>query len=633
MGRRFIILTFLGLIICLGLSLGGVDESHKAAFQRGINDLRRKIAANTTCDIDGYMNLGNRFAVLQGRAHDAAASYAAAMQCDPRAGLPPYNLGALLSRAGEDNLALQQMQRSILLDPTGQWSHLPWQGIGIIRTRQGRITEAVHAYRQALRLAPQDAGSHLSLAQALRSARQPKAALRLANHAVQLAPHDMEALLEVGRCLIDMDRVGEAVMVWRAGVKAGIDLSSFLDVARAREASLAAAPPPLYHGPSTEPEVPEEPAAGEGNETGPCRVAVDGASEHLPPHGLPPPQQPCRGHLAASRLQAVLHRLQYPPRCRRLESAVWEAPLYGFGSVVNYAVSSLASSLEQGDVFVPAVWSLPGYTSKALCAADRSLACFFAAPTNCSVHVPARIVPVRPDPHPGRVPRGFGDWGENGAFWYRTGLLRFLWRLKPGLLSRIERAKVAMGYRRPILAIHVRHGDACSGRGVGGARTCFALEAYMAPARKFREKYGINRIFLATDDEASVAWARRHPDGFEWVVPNLDRSKYVSATLIEERLIAAGASREGAAGGEEVEAEKGDHLDAGQEGETIIQEIEMLASADAFIGQFSGNVDRVAFSLMASRLGRIPPYVSLDIPWCSHWGHERRQRNGKYYFC
>ena len=247
-----------------------------------------------------------------------------------------------------------------------------------------------------------------------------------------------------------------------------------------------------------------------------------------------------------------LRQVQYPQRCNPLTTLIYELPLYGFGSVVNYGVSALSFSLLQGQTYVPSAWSLPGYTSEAICGRERTLHCFFAPVTNCTdqdddqiSHRPSRIVPVRPDPYPSAVPLHYNkdlkdlefESSPNQAFWYRAAVLSFMWRLRPSMKEKIESEKTRLGYRKPVISIHVRRGDACSSREVGGARQCYHLEAYLAEAVKMRDRYGINRIFLATDDTASVEWARANPSGFEWIIPNMDRSKYVSDTLIEQRLL------------------------------------------------------------------------------------------------
>jgi len=594
---------------------------------------------------ENYVKLGNNLAVLQGHAHDAAWAYSEAINCSPNAMLPHYNLGALLSKCGYDGLALKQMFRSIALAPTGQWCPLPWQGVGIILTRQARYREALDAFRQALILNPKDHVSYLSLAQAMRGARRPTDARKLAVAALKLQPRDAEVMLEISSSLRDEGYGANQVEFLEEATVAGMNLATHLQIAKSREreafrrstkrlSSYIGMPSnnddastvkyPLIDSNTFTADTPEDETREEAE--GACEVDLKETKEHLP-RQISAPGERCPGNRAAHVLRTAIWRQQYPRRCLEFRSAVYEAPFYGFGSVVNYAISTLGLSFMRRETYIPDKWSLPGYTSQSICGDERTLACFLASPTNCSTEIPKRIIPVRPDPYPSVVPMQLQGYA-NAAFWYRSMIAGFLWRLRPEVSGRIEAAKVSMGYKRPIMAIHVRHGDACSGRQKGSVRKCYALEQYMVHARAFREKYGIRRIFLATDDAASVEWARENSEGFEWVIPEIDRSKYVSDKLIEERLIAAGARDESA----DVE-NLGAKLDGGLEGQTIVQEIEMLASADAFIGQFSGNVDRVAFTLMADRLGMIPPYVSMDIAWCSHWGHERRFHNGKYYFC
>ena len=48
----------------------------------------------------------------------------------------------------------------------------------------------------------------------------------------------------------------------------------------------------------------------------------------------------------------------------------------------------------------------------------------------------------------------------------------------------------------------------------------------------------------------------------------------------------------------------------------IMDDIEMLANASAFVGTFTSALNRVAFQLSFSRKGYVMPFVSLDIPWC-----------------
>lgn len=61
----------------------------------------------------------------------------------------------------------------------------------------------------------------------------------------------------------------------------------------------------------------------------------------------------------------------------------------------------------------------------------------------------------------------------------------------------------------PVIAMHVRRGDACDSftdrRGTGRrGRPCYPLKLYMADAERLRKAYGSDTIHLATDAEAVV---------------------------------------------------------------------------------------------------------------------------------
>ena len=45
------------------------------------------------------------------------------------------------------------------------------------------------------------------------------------------------------------------------------------------------------------------------------------------------------------------------------------------------------------------------------------------------------------------------------------------------------------------------------------------------------------------------------------------------------------------------------------------------AEADAFVGKFTSNMDRLVFALMSGRRGGcVPPYASIDSRWCFDFG-------------
>jgi len=62
-------------------------------------------------------------------------------------------------------------------------------------------------------------------------------------------------------------------------------------------------------------------------------------------------------------------------------------------------------------------------------------------------------------------------------------------------------------------------------------------------------------------------------------------------------------------------------LDNFLEAQGVITDLLLMAEGDAFVGKFTSNLDRIAYSLMCARRGGLAPYYSLDgSAWCADWG-------------
>ena len=44
-----------------------------------------------------------------------------------------------------------------------------------------------------------------------------------------------------------------------------------------------------------------------------------------------------------------------------------------------------------------------------------------------------------------------------------------------------------------------------------------------------------------------------------------------------------------------------------------------VLQCDVLVGTFSSQLSRLALELMVARHGLVPPYASVDYPWCSHF--------------
>jgi hypothetical protein len=54
----------------------------------------------------------------------------------------------------------------------------------------------------------------------------------------------------------------------------------------------------------------------------------------------------------------------------------------------------------------------------------------------------------------------------------------------------------------------------------------------------------------------------------------------------------------------------------------FLVDVTLLADTDGFVGKFTSNVDRIAYSLSVGRRGCAVPFVSLDSFWCTDFGRQ-----------
>ena len=117
-----------------------------------------------------------------------------------------------------------------------------------------------------------------------------------------------------------------------------------------------------------------------------------------------------------------------------------------------------------------------------------------------------------------------------------------------------------------------------------------------------RDRYGVSRVFLATDDPA-VAEAAQAAAGLEILQLSLDRQVFAANWFLEFRaqlgLVSAQAVTESA-----------------------LVDLLLLAEGDMFVGTFASHLSRLTFELMVARRGYFPPYASVDYPWCFHMMHK-----------
>lgn len=257
---------------------------------------------------------------------------------------------------------------------------------------------------------------------------------------------------------------------------------------------------------------------------------------------------------------------------------------------------------------------------------------------------------------------------------------QWAWLLRPNatLKKHLEDLKVRLNWetKRPILGLHVRHGDVCT-HPAYNIRECDGLDKYMEHVVQLAEVYGYKSIFLSTDSADVVSNSSKYMD-FAWIhspsqqaqkrdpriyfdflwgsatpkkadfntvwkelfddlsdqqpslpvkplhlpakpirslVPTLQPTKLSDLDGIIVDDIYARESRD-------LIKHSLSEFDFDAEFRDFIVDIMLLADTDGFVGKFTSNVDRIAYSLGVGQRGCAVPFISLDSYWCNNFGKQ-----------
>ena len=143
-----------------------------------------------------------------------------------------------------------------------------------------------------------------------------------------------------------------------------------------------------------------------------------------------------------------------------------------------------------------------------------------------------------------------------------------------------------------VLGMHVRRGDSCKFE-----RYCPPLNiSYYKVAKEFQRRYGMRKIFVASDDQAAVDECKSWPD-FDCKGLELSRDIY----NYEDQ--------------EFLEVRARNHLkNTSSAAMDFFADLDTLAECDYFIGIFSSIMSRVAYELMFGRKGTHVPFASIQWP-------------------
>lgn len=214
-------------------------------------------------------------------------------------------------------------------------------------------------------------------------------------------------------------------------------------------------------------------------------------------------------------------------------------------------------------------------------------------------------------------------WQSKDIFWWRTHQISKLFRLndEAAQIVDLEGIKERIGFRHPIIGVHMRSGDGCRHGVRSRLFDCRTLREYLPEVNALSAKYGTKNVFVATDNPeilAEIELTRKHTDLNFLVVPSESRAQLKSDTKIEQRMT-----------GED------DGFDSHAAIVTAFQDIFLLSECDYLVTHQASTMSRVALNLATMRMKAVPPYISLDGPWCPQWRMccEPRHDDGRFLVC
>jgi len=137
--------------------------------------------------------------------------------------------------------------------------------------------------------------------------------------------------------------------------------------------------------------------------------------------------------------------------------------------------------------------------------------------------------------------------------------------------------KASLNFQGPVIGVHVRHGDACMHATISQFRPqCVEWAAYLERIYEMRDRYGVNKVFLATDDHHVAAAAALVPD-LEIMQLSLDRSMFSADWFLEFR------------------SELG-LVDTQLVTESALLDLLLLSEGSYFVGTFASHLSRLAYA-------------------------------------
>uniref|UniRef100_A0A061RIG9 Alpha-( )-fucosyltransferase n=2 Tax=Tetraselmis sp. GSL018 TaxID=582737 RepID=A0A061RIG9_9CHLO len=290
----------------------------------------------------------------------------------------------------------------------------------------------------------------------------------------------------------------------------------------------------------------------------------------------------------------------------------------GLGSTLMLISAALSDALYLGKMFLPPRNSHFASSSRK-CKNHPGFECFFKPwavfPRSCKVQIEAlksRIGGASCNNSEDKCSRMHlvpAPYESRGRFWWRSNLMKYLVQTNVQFRQSLDleslRAKIGLSKRS--IGVHVRRGDSCF---LARAGYCKTFRDYIPAIETAAWRYNISRVFIATDSPSVITELEQNPvDGLEFVHLPMNRGSF-------------DVQKPSQGSGWKMSVEK--RVQRGElSGHSVVlsavRDILLLAESDVLIGTGSASFFKLALLLSAAGKKRMPPYISLDSPYCDSW--------------
>jgi tetratricopeptide (TPR) repeat protein/peroxiredoxin len=166
----------------------------------------------------------------RGYLEQAEVWFRQALEDDPASAEALYGIGSVYMNQSKNTLAQQMFEKCVSLKASFPGT-LPdaWNNLGVLATREGRISDSIEKFQQALKLDPRHLLSLDNLGNAYRAGKQWDDARRVLKFALEVAPDDPEANYSLGMVFAQTGDTAKAYEHLQRALKARPDYPEALN--------------------------------------------------------------------------------------------------------------------------------------------------------------------------------------------------------------------------------------------------------------------------------------------------------------------------------------------------------------------------------------------------------------------